>query len=176
MEKKALLVYGKRGKYDNLRSFQRNTYRNLELMGKIANSEGYSVEQTPLEEINDFLTMTNYVNKDFLFYFTGHANKKYLGGITFVTNDILKKINEFNGKNIIVLDCCAGDYKGGESFDALDIPKNSKIIGAREVFDNKSLAKILYDIVVLRKNSLSSVDKKMFEDIKHNWIYFMKTA
>jgi hypothetical protein len=145
-------------------------------MREIANFQGYSVEQTPLESINDFLTIQNYTNKDFLFYFTGHANRRYLGGRSFVTNDILKKISEFNGKNIIVLDCCAGDYKGGEGFEALNIPKNSRIIGAREVFDNKSLARILYDIVMLRKNNLDSINKGIFEEIKHNWIYFMKTA
>jgi hypothetical protein len=167
MEKKALIVYGKSGQKDNLRRFQRDTKINLELIEEIANSQGYSVNQTPLNRINDFLIGEN--------YFKGHANKRYLGHGFLSTNDILSKIGEFNGKSLIVLDCCAGDYKGGWNFEALNLPKNSKIVGAREVCDDKSLAKILYDIIILRKNNLENLNKKMFEEVKHNWVYFKET-
>jgi hypothetical protein len=171
MEKKAFLVYGKPKKTDNIIKFNRDTNRNLELIGAIADSQGYSFEQTHLEEINNLFTRNNSFDSDFLFYFTGHADKDYLGDKLFLTNDILLKINKFNGKKLIILDACAGDYEGGEDFEALILPKNSKIIGAREIYDNKSLAKLLYDISIYRKIPLEEINKKTFDDIKHNWVY-----
>lgn len=175
MEKKALLVYGKPREIDDILEFHKNTKRNLLLIQEVANSNGYSVDKLSINQIFLFLTEKHDLNKDFLFYFTGHANKDYLGDKSWLTNDILSKINEFNGKKLIILDSCSGNYAGGENFEALNLPKNSKIISAKEVYDNKSLAKLVYDAVVIRKKDLDGINKQTFEDMKHNWVYFKET-
>ncbi len=173
MKKKAILVKGEPIIIDNLDEFKANSQRNLGLMTEIAATEGYDIQYVSLDRMIKSIG-TSIDSDEFLFYFTGHANKDNLGNFDYKTNDVLKEMELIKGNKIIILDSCSGKYEGSENFEALNLPHNSTIIGAKEVYDNKSLAKLLYDAVILRKNKLEDVDKNTFDSMKHNWVYFMK--
>lgn len=176
MLKKAILTYGNPQKNNNFFRFEKDTKRNLFLMKEIANALNYEDEQMSLDKLPSFLDGENNYSKDILFYFTGHADKDYLvGNSNHLTNNLLSKINMYSGEKFIVLDACAGCYKGGENFEALNIPENSKIITGKEVSDRSSLAMILYDLLIFRKIPFEKINKKTFDEIKQNWVYFKKT-
>ena len=175
MRKTALLVYGKPRKKDSVFKFNMGLNKNIKLMGEVADLEGYSVKELPLEGLNYFISKENCFDNDFLFYFTGHADKDHLGSKLFFTNDLLSKMNDNSVKKFIVLDACAGSYEGGENFEALDLPRNSRIIGAKEVYDNKSLAKLLHEKIKEGKLDIEQINKETFDQIKHNWVYFKET-
>ena len=173
MEKKAILIKGVPTILDNIEEFKQNSRKNVEIMSKIALSEGYNVQFAYLDN------MIKVINKsvksdEFLFYYTGHATKDNLGTLEYKTNDVLKAMNGISGKKLIILDACAGGYPGGQNFEALNLPNNSVIISAKEVYDNKSLAKLLYDAVIFRKIPLNNVNKATFDEMKHNWVYFKR--
>lgn len=178
MGKKALLVYGKPIKVDDKEKFKKNTLLNLNLISEIAKRENYEQEAVFIDDAYDKLKSYNPKSDSFLFYFTGHANKKNLGdkkiffGKKYKTNKILDLISRIEGKKLILLDACTGNYKGGENFEILNIPSNSKIISAREIYDHISLAKILYDAIIFRGKKLENITEQTFEDMKHNWVYF----
>lgn len=65
------------------------------------------------------------------------------------------------------MDACAG----GDRIANLDLPKNSKIITASEVPLNQSIAMMLWDYVYAYKGNLEEINKKDFDNMKHNWIY-----
>ena len=171
MEKKAILVRGEPVILDEVEKFKESCKKNLYLMSEIAIAEGYSVQQTLLENVIKSINRSFNVD-DFLFYFTGHANKDYLGTLDYKTNDILRAMDGIKGNKLIILDACAGGYPGGQNFDALTLPKKSKIISAKDVYDNKSLAKLFYDLVMYRKTPLDQITKESFDLIKQNWVYF----
>ena len=174
MEKKAILVKGEPVLLDDLEEFKTSNKRNIDLMTEIALAEGYDTQYVSLE--NMIKTIERSSNSDkFLFYFTGHSNKENIGTFDYKTNDVLKAMNLIEGNKIIILDSCSGKYKGNESFEALNIPRNSTIIGAEEVYNSKSLAKLLYDAIIFRKNKLEDINKNTFDEMKHNWVYFKKT-
>lgn len=173
MEKKAVLVKGGPIIIDNIEEFKVNTKRNLDLIAEIAVTEGYDLQYASLEKMIKTINESS-DSDNFLFYFTGHANKDYMGTLDYKTNDVLEAMKSIKGEKIIILDACIGNYEGGQDFEALNLPRNSTIISAKEIYDNKSLAKLLYDAVILRKNKLKDVDKNTFDEMKHNWVYFMK--
>ncbi len=173
MIKNAILVKGEPVIVDDVDEFKINSRRNLDIMTEIALAEGYNVQLSSLNKMIKNVRKAS-DSERFLFYFTGHANKDHIGTLEYETNSLLEAMDEIPGKKIIVLDACVGDYEGGQDFEALNLPKNSTMIGAKTIVDSKSLAKILYDAVILRKNNLEDVNKNTFDEMKHNWVYFRK--
>ncbi len=173
MIKKAILVKGEPIIIDDLDEFNVNSKRNVSLMSEISIQEGYEVQYATLDKMIKAIRRSIDAEK-FIFYFTGHANKEHIGTLNYKTNSVLEAMKEIPGEKLIVLDSCSGDYRGGRDFEALNVPENSRIITAKEIYDSKSLAKLLYDAVILRKIKLDEVDKKTFEEMKHNWVYFKR--
>ena len=121
MEKKAILIKGEPTMVDNLEEFKTNSKRNIGLMTEIAAAEGYDVQYTSLKQMIKTIKRSANLDK-FLFYFTGHANEENIGNFNYRTADVLEAMKEISGDKLIVLDACAGMYKGKGDFEAFDLP------------------------------------------------------
>lgn len=171
MEKKALLVYGKPNEQEmnneKLKgSFVNQSRKNISIMTEIALKEKYDIEIGLFD--NAIKKIKSYQNLDnFLFYFTGHANGHFIGNSFNTLDNFFNSITKIDAEKLIILDACTEEYLNKNNF-----PKNTKVISAHEVYDNKSIAKLLYDEVILRKRKLDDIGKKSFDEMKHNWVYF----
>jgi hypothetical protein len=171
MVKRAILIEGKPIIIEDVDQFIEESKKNLGLMKEIALREGYFVQNSSLDDAGKYIDKFSDSDK-FIFYYTGHANKDHIGTLDYKTNYFLEKMKKISGDKLIILDACAGNYPGGKDFESLELPKNSKIISAKEIVSSKSLVRLLYDAVIFRNQDLDKINKETFDSMKHNWVYF----
>lgn len=168
MKKKALFVYGNPIPQDDKKKFDENCKKDIKLMSEIAEASGYNIEQKGISEFD--LEMKNYENSEsFLFYFTGHANNYVFGDGFKSLNSLFYSIKKINGKKIVVLDACTGEF-----MNKLNLPKDTTLFGASKIYPALSLAKLLYEAVIYRRKNLEEINKSVFDEMKQNWVYFKK--
>lgn len=163
MVKRALLFGGESLSKDNPFEFEKKRREDLKLISEIAGSSGYKVDKTL--DVNVMNNLGKYHDSDsFLFYFTGHASNLIFG--RYSLNSFFDSLKKIKGKKMVILDACTKEYVNEKIF-----PKDTRVIGAHDVYPSMSLAKLLYGAVIFRGKKLEEVDKKTFEEMKHNWVY-----
>lgn len=170
MEKRAILTRGGPLPKDNKEHFNSSCDRDLRIMEQVAGAEGYSVEQTSLDEVMGSNGDGNY-DADVLLYYTGHANGRAMEREGFKIQEVLDVLRKFKGEKIFVIDGCAAE----EGFEKYNFPERSKVISADFVYPGTSIAKLLYDEVIARGDSLSDLTQETFNERKHNWVYVKDT-
>ena len=170
--KKAILVYGTPQERDNFEKFSRDAATDLKIMQELSGKNNYDHETLFLDEMEEKIGELQGKKLDnFLFYFTGHADKYHIGNKEYKTNDLMESINQIEGNKTIILDACAGNYSGGDKFEALNLPENSKVMTQKKTYSNKSLAKLLYDLD-LRKQPLDNINSDSLQELKLGEIYY----
>ena len=147
--------------------FDLDTFESYKIINEISKEINYSLKPVSLKEIVSHEVLYNREG-NVLFYYTGHANGTYIGTKDFKISEVIDFLKSFKGDKYIIIDGCAVD----EEFEKHSWPKNSKIISAKEIYPSKSIAKLLYDSIILRGNNLQNLSKETFKDMKHNWVYF----
>lgn len=175
-QKEALLIKGEPLIIDDVEKFIEDTKRDVKIVSEIAFENNYNVQPVSLKNTNSQTLIKKITSlsdaDDFLFYYTGHSNKKYISSFEYKTSEIMDAIGKISGRKIVVFDSCSGDYSPGEEFSGLSLPSKCKVIGAKEIYPSKSLSKLIHDAVISRGINLRDLDKKTFDDMKHNWVYF----
>lgn len=174
--KKALLVYGEPRAEEDSEKFRKDASTDLDIMKSLSVKNGYDYEVSHMNSMEDKLKQNKGRNfDDFLFYFVGHAGKDYLGSEKYKTNDLLCTINSLEGKKKIFLDACAGNYEGGENFEALNLPENSKVLTFKESYPNKSLAKLLYGLDIMG-SSFDKINQESINNLKQGDLYYSENS
>ncbi|MDD5012241.1 MAG: caspase family protein [Candidatus Nanoarchaeia archaeon] len=174
MKKKALLVYGNPNQKDNPQEFYKNCERDIKIMSEIAEADGYDI--CKIQDFDLEKKLQEYTNKDmnsFLFYFTGHACQALLGNLTasFDLDPFFELIDKIKGEKIVILDSCTQKYIPSRKFS-----KNTKVFGGDEIDKESGLSKLFFDAVMCYNKKLEEIDKKTFDEMKHNWVYVGEVA
>jgi hypothetical protein len=164
MDGKAIISTGEPNEFDDKRKYYEALERDTSIMERLAIEENYSIENLHPGEIMDYFE--NPFIEDLLFYYFGHSKNGVFEGEEI--KPFLRKLDNVKGDKVIVFDSCMGmrNIKG------IYLPKNTKLISANEIPLNKSLAKILWDWESFRGNNLRNLNKRSFNLMKHNWVYF----
>jgi hypothetical protein len=164
MGKKAFLMIGKPNLKDNHFNYSKAFQRDFSIMKDILTNQGYKIQEINSENMID--EVKNYSEGgDILFYYIGHAKNGIFNGRSI--NELSDVLMSKKGKKIIVLDSCAG----GSRIETLCLPRDSKLITANEVPLNKSIAMMFWDYIYARKGNIKNINKPVFDNMKHNWIY-----
>ncbi|MFB6246928.1 MAG: hypothetical protein ABEI74_05050 [Candidatus Pacearchaeota archaeon] len=168
--KKALLVEGKPGLFEDPEKFYEDNRRNMSIMEQVLSDQNYeAIKEVPLERmIPELKKSKDY--EELFFYYTGHSNSTNLGDIKYEKKDIFRCLEGQNRK-YVVFDSCSnpGSYHEN-SLNTDQIPNNSSVFWANEVFPNKSIAKSFYDAIIARKYNFKDLSEKVFEEMNHGWI------
>ncbi len=170
MENIAYLVKGVPNVGEDYEKFNLDMRRDLDIMKSIAAKEGYHPKIAGLDGLKTELEVQK-EDSNVIFYFWGHSNPNkstmWNGvGQHYQIEDLSKDLSRFHGKKCVILDSCVG----GEKFDKIKWPSNSKVLTADLVSRRETIAEILYDAVLLRKKPLFEVSKQMFDSMIYNWV------
>lgn len=168
MKNVAIFVKGKPLIGEDKNQFDLDIFEAYDIIKEISIKEGYSFKFTSLENIVNKRGDIYNKEGDIFFYYIGHANGTYIGTKDFKISQVIDFLKDFKGKKYIIIDGCAVD---GE-FEKHSWPENSKIISGKEIYSNKSIARLLYDSLIARKRNLNELNKSNFDEMKHNWVYF----